>query len=295
MPIFAYDPGSTNFGSTANTLKTQVMGPYGGAGQYGGGVGMSWQPLGTQGGTAPAGGNYGGPNVGSQVYGPDGFPQAPGGGGGGTGSTTGSATMSASVPASNIPPPTMREFQYTQNQQNYPWYMRGLGENMAQQTYQTAVNQGARLGASVQGVMNAQNQQNMQRLGYMAQAGQQDLTVGQAMAEEIRRRNDEAIRLYLAQLQGRGQDLSYAAQMASINARGAGGSGGGGGASVGGGSRPTVGGKLTGATPMNPAEIARMQQGGTYEAMGGAIYRGNPTFGGEQIGQRTPLGWPKYG
>jgi len=185
-------------------------GSSGGFGQ----IGMSWSPAPGTAGDYPAGNTVNGV-------------LQPGSGAGATGSATGSASGSMSIPASNIPAPDMQSFQYTQNQQNYPWYMRGLGENMSQQAYQTAVNQGARLGASVQGVMGAQNLQNQQRLGYMSQAGQQDLQVGQAMATEIQRRNDEALRKYQLELMSRGQDLSYQAQMAAINARSQGASAGG--------------------------------------------------------------------
>jgi len=267
-----------------------------------GGVGMSWSTVPGMQSPYPTGHSVNGYLV-------------PGTGGGGAGTSAGSATGSASMTSTMGPAPaapTLQNFTYSQGAQQYPWYMRGLGENMAQQAFQQQVNQGARLGASVQGVMAAQDLINRQRLGYMSSAGQQELTVQQALAEEIRRRNDEALRQYQIAMAGRGQELEYQAQMASIAARNAASGSGtlsaGGqlraGSSGGGGtSRPQAQGTYTdifgnvsiGSTPIkyggsannpyaNPFAQQQTQQQPSastqqYGPMAGGYAGGTPTFG----------------
>lgn len=92
--------------------------------------------------------------------------------------------------------PSMGQFSYSDSAINYPTYMRNLGENMAQQKFQTGVNQGLRLGNSVQGYMKALGNRNNERLGYMSSAGQQDLYAQKHQADELQRRNQLALEGY---------------------------------------------------------------------------------------------------
>lgn len=162
------------------------------------------------------------------------------------GSSMSSGSMSGGgggVP--QIPSPNLGSFQYSSEAQNYPTWMRNMGENQAQQAFQQQVNSGIRLGSAAQGYQHAMDNRNQSRLAYSAAAGQNALTVQQALALEQQRRNDEALRMFGIQVGQRGQDMSYQESMMRAMSGGGGGGGGGirmgGGGSIGGG-RSTGGG-----------------------------------------------------
>jgi len=168
------------------------------------------------------GSNYGG---GPLVAGDLGYGGAPVGGGvsGGPSAGGSSSSSTASFTASNgtapIPAPNMNGFTFSQDSLNYPAYLKNLGENMAQQQFQSQVNQGLRAGNAGNSYLKAQDQMNMARLNYMGQAGQQSLGVDKAQADEVARRNAEILQRYGIQVGQRGQDLNYAAMLASANSR----------------------------------------------------------------------------
>lgn len=129
--------------------------------------------------------------------------------------------------------PALGSFNYSQESQSYPTYLRNLGENQAQQAFQRQINTGIRMGSAAQGFQHAEDARNQSRLSYMGQAGQQELTVQQALALEQQRRNDEMLKRYGLDIQQRGQDMDY--MSALLTAASSASKGGGGGFTIGGG------------------------------------------------------------
>ena len=126
--------------------------------------------------------------------------------------------------AASIAAPTSSQYQYNNP---YPTYMRNIGENQAQQRFQTAVNQGIRLGNAPQAYQAAMDARNQNRLQYMAQAGQAQFGIDQAQAAALDAYQRNVAQLYATQVQQkaaedarkqqelatlvsqRGQDLGY--------------------------------------------------------------------------------------
>jgi hypothetical protein len=132
---------------------------------------------------------------------------------------SGAAGAGGSVPSiPQIAPPNITPFQYNTDSQSYPTYMRNLGENTAQQAFQRATN---RIGAgnSQQNLMHAQDALNQSRLGYMSQAGQQELGVQNSLSDNYNKYLALLAQLYGTQVAQRGQDVSLAGDIYSSNAR----------------------------------------------------------------------------
>lgn len=131
-----------------------------------------------------------------------------------TGGSSSSSTLMGSGGSSipSIAAPNVTPFTYSADSQSYPTFLRNLGENTAQQAFQRQTN---RIGAgnSQQNLMHAQDDLNQSRLGYMSQAGQQQLGVDNAMADNWNKYNSLLAQLYGTQVQQRGQDVSYAGQI----------------------------------------------------------------------------------
>lgn len=143
-----------------------------------------------------------------------------------SGSSGGSSA--GSLPAS-IAPPDLKPFQYSADSQSYPTFLRNLGENAAQQAFQREIN-AAGPGNSVQSLIHAQDRLNNARLGYMSQAGQEELGVQNALAGNQNSYNQLLAQLYGIQVGQRGQDVGYneslnrnaTALQSSLNAGGGG-------------------------------------------------------------------------
>lgn len=149
--------------------------------------------------------------------------------GGGTGAAAGGG---AALPPA-IAPPSVSEFGFSQESQAYPTYMRNLGEQQAQRQFQSNVNN-IGMGNSSQNYMHAQDMLNAARLGYMGQAGQEELGVQNSMAAARAAYNNTLAGLYGSQVNQRGQDVGYMGQLANASAKASSGSGGGGMMSLGG-------------------------------------------------------------
>lgn len=148
-----------------------------------------------------------------------------------------------------ITPPDIKPFNYSTESQSGPTYMRNLGENMAQRSFQQATNR-IGMGNSAQNFMHAQDRLNNERLGYMGQAAQQELAIQNAMAAQMSEYQRLLAQLYGTQVAQRGQDVGYAGDLARANATVA--NSGGGVLRMGGGS-------------------SSQQSTGTYTPMGGNV------------------------
>lgn len=129
-----------------------------------------------------------------------------------SGSTT--TTGTASLPAS-IAPPNLTPFKYSTESQSYPAYLRNLGELQAQRNYQQTLNR-ATMGNTNQQFMHAQDALNASRLGYMGQAGQEELGIQNALASSQNEFNKALAQLYGYQVQQRGQDTDFASTQNKI-------------------------------------------------------------------------------
>jgi hypothetical protein len=158
---------------------------------------------------------------------------------------------------SRVPRPDVSAFRYSQSAQDYPMFMRNLGEQQAQQAFQKNVSQGIQMGGGAQAYQKAMQQRNMERLGYMSQAGQAQMGVEQQMAGAHNTYQDLLAKLYGTDVSQRQDELGY---LASLNRGG----GSGGSFTVGGGSN------RMGGTSTNP------WQGGGYIGLGG---RTSPAIG----------------
>jgi len=205
------------------------------------------------------------------------YPTASGSGAGGALSTSSgslSASSTSSGPTSpRIPEPSLQNFSYSQESQSYPAYLRNLGELMANQQFETAVNQGLRAGNAAQGYQRALDQRNMNRLQYMGQAGQHELGIQKALADEIARRNDEFLKRYGISVGQRGQDVDYSTKIDATKLASS---------MAGGGWSPTVGGALRGASTGRSSGGVDLTGSGSYIGLGGRTspYQG---FSGTQL------------
>lgn len=127
-----------------------------------------------------------------------------GSGGAGSAGSYGSAGLPSSIPA-----PTLKPFQFSTESQSYPTYLRNLGEKQAQRRFQSARNR-IGMGNSAQSYMHALDQLNLDRLGFMAQAGQEELGVQKALQSEQDFYNNLLAELFRTQVYQRGQDVGYA-------------------------------------------------------------------------------------
>lgn len=146
---------------------------------------------------------------------PKDFWGAPASSGSGSGSSSSSSSTSALPPS--IAPPNLNEYQYSTDSQSYPTYLRNLGENQAQQQFQSQVNS-IGMGNSAQNYQHAQDALNQNRLGYMSQAGQAQLGVDQSMMQARNAYNQMLAQLYGTQVSQRGQDVGYMGDLARANA-----------------------------------------------------------------------------
>lgn len=105
-----------------------------------------------------------------------------GGGGGGTYSSVLDYAKDAISRSPQVASPALQQAGLSQAAQQYPTYLRNMGENMAQQSYQSQVNQGIRQGNAPNAYLQALNARNQARLGYMTQAGQAQMGVDVAGA-----------------------------------------------------------------------------------------------------------------
>lgn len=160
-------------------------------------------------------GGYGGVSSNSGAYNADtpngaasGFGPANSGGG-----DASSSFFGAYAAPSRVPTPAMGQFQYSQNATSYPDYLRSIGENQAQQQFQSNVAGNVRLGNSAQGYQHAQDLQNQARLGYGAQAGQAQMGVETAQAGLVSARNQENLASFGINAGQRAGDLQYLANM----------------------------------------------------------------------------------
>jgi len=143
---------------------------------------------------------------------------------------------SGGVPVAREVAPNVSQFNYSQEAQNYPTYMRNLGEQMAQRQFQTSTNQGISMGNAVGGYRRALADRNMARLQSMGMAGQEQLKAEGAQAQQQNFYQDLLAKIYGLGIAQRGDDLGYLSSLnkssgggPSINmgGRGSGGSSGG--------------------------------------------------------------------
>lgn len=113
--------------------------------------------------------------------------------------------------------PTVSPFAFSQEATQYPNYIRSLGENQAQESFQNQVNQGIRSGNAAQGYQRALDNRNQTRLSVMGQAGQEQMRVEQSMADTLARHNDQLLNLYGLDLNERAHQLDYIAQLYGLN------------------------------------------------------------------------------
>lgn len=103
-----------------------------------------------------------------------------------TGGTSSSSSSSSTVPGYNPMPlptaPSITQYGVAANAQNYPTYMRNLGEAMAQEAFQKQVNQGIGMGSAAQAYQRALTDRNMSRLAGMSAAGKADMDVQNQLA-----------------------------------------------------------------------------------------------------------------
>ncbi len=137
---------------------------------------------------------------------------------------TSGGAASGGLPARETSP-TLSPFSYSQNATDYPTYLRNLGEQNANRQFESQVNQGIKLGNSVQGYSHAMDNMNNNRLSYMSQAGAADMAVQKQLADENARRNQQMIDLYGMNINQRGQDIGYSASLNRANASGGSGRG----------------------------------------------------------------------
>lgn len=129
------------------------------------------------------------------------------------------SSQSIPIPSAPAAPvrPTLQQFSFSPEATQYPTFLRSLGENQAQEAFQQQVNQGVRSGAAFQGYQRALNQRNQSRLGYMGQAGQEQLRTEQSIADAVARYNDQLTNLYGVDVGDRGRMLDYIAQLYGLN------------------------------------------------------------------------------
>lgn len=157
--------------------------------------------------------------------------------------------------------PSYTPYNYSSAATDYPTYLKNLGENMSQSSFQNQVNQGIRLGNSAQGYMHAQDGLNQNRLGYMATAGQQQMAVEKQLADENERRNQLLYGNFNSNITQRGQDIGGMASFYNSQARAASGGGSGWSSSGSSSSSPTSGGPT-----------------GTYQSIGGTMTGSVPGY-----------------
>ncbi len=145
------------------------------------------------------------------------------------GSSSSSSTSSWGTPGTgggSLPPreaaPTITPFNYSSSATSYPTYMRNLGEQNANRQFESQVNQGIKLGNSVQGYSHAMDNFNNNRLNYMSQAGAADMSVQGQLAAQNQLNNQNALALYGMNVNQRGQDTGYAESLNRLNASGSG-------------------------------------------------------------------------
>ena len=180
-------------------------------------------------------------------------------------STSSTGAPIAAQPQPRLTAPTLTPYQYNTESTSYPTYLRNLGENTAQKGFQRATNR-ISMGNSFQQLQHAQDELNNNRLGYMSQAGQQELAVQNALAAQQDELNKLLTQLYGYDVAQRGQDLDYAGQLANAQAKASESSrsSGGGGASLGGGNSQGGGGgtyKALGSTPAPAGSYTRYSLG----------------------------------
>lgn len=121
------------------------------------------------------------------------------------------------LPAS-ITPPSISPFNFNTESQQYPTYLRNLGEQQAQKQYQSRLNS-IGMGNAAQNFQHAQDELNLARLGYMSQAGHEELGVQQALQSAQEAYNKMLLDMYGIQVQQRGQDVGYRTGVDSSTAR----------------------------------------------------------------------------
>jgi len=196
-----------------------------------------------------------GATAGSQVFaydlsGGNGAPAAPA-------SSNLLGSSGSSVPP--IAPPDVSRFNYSVDSQSYPTYLRNLGENTAQQAFQRATNR-IQAGNSAQAFMHAQDDLNNARLGYMAQAGKEELGVQNALADNWNKYNDLLAQIYGTSVTQRGQDVNYASNIGAASLRNEASSPG---ISIGGGRNPLTSSQLSSSG----------KTGGTFYGIDGFSYK----------------------
>lgn len=139
----------------------------------------------------PAYGSAGTPLTGNYLTGSGGTTAAGGTTVGGANATGGGGTTYNSVldyardaisRSPQVASPTLQQASLSTAAQNYPTWMRNLGEIQSQDAFQSQVNQGIRQGNAGNAYQNALRQRNTSRLGYMGQAGQAQLGVDTTQA-----------------------------------------------------------------------------------------------------------------
>lgn len=170
-----------------------------------------------------------------------------------------------------VAPPNVSAFRYSQNTQDYPTFLRNLGEQQAQQAFQKNVQSGIQMGGGAQAYQKAIQQRNMERLGYMSQAGREGLGVEKEMAGAHNTYQDLLAKLYGVEAGQRSDELGY---LASLNKA----SGGGGGSFTVGGGRSSGGGGSTSG-------------GGSYIGLGGRVGSGMFDYGAGDARTMTTSQW----
>lgn len=190
-----------------------------------------------------------------------------------------SMTGSSATPPARIPAPGMSQFQGSQEAQAYPTWLRNLGETQAQKSFQTQVNQGIGMGNAAQGYQAAEQARNMARLGYMSQAGKEQLGVDLQQSGYLNDYQKLLSQLYGIDVTQRGQDIGLQGEIAKANAS----MYGKGGYTLG-GSSSTIGGV--------PKNQALQNQGGGYIPMG--MNPGGTDYWGNQITNGQPINRGNY-
>lgn len=136
-----------------------------------------------------------------------------------SGTANAASAGTGSLPA-RIAAPTLTPFNFSTEAQSYPTYLRNLGEQNAQRAYQASNNR-IGMGNSAQNYAHSLDALNTNRLGYMAQAGQEQLGVDKAKQSESDFMNQMYGDLFKTNVGQRGQDVNYMAALAAAAARSA--------------------------------------------------------------------------
>lgn len=202
--------------------------------------------------------------------------------------TSASPTSPYGVPRIGIP-----DAPFTQDALNYGQYLGMLGPQLAQQQFQSRVNQGIGLGASNQAYQQALGQRNQSLLGSLAQSGQATLGAQQMLGQyNIDKAHWDIVQrdmdLRALEASGRGGGMSLGGR----------GGGGGGGGSQSGGGFTDIQGRWSATRPNDPlfSNTSVYAPGGPGGYTG--IYSGSPPTTGGGSGWSSSPGsgpWPSSG